>query len=132
MRTLLVITKQPSLSAADMDFARAQDGQLIDFIRGADVLIMDAQYDAAEYAAHVGWGHGCVDDVVALALTAGVKKLFLFHHDPTHDDQKISHMVAEARAWVAAQHGTLEVEAAREGLEVVLETPAPTSPNSSR
>ena len=87
------------------------------FIRGADVMIMDSQYDAAEYETHVGWGHSCVDDVADLATRAGVKQLFLFHHDPQHDDERISRMLAHARQLVG--NGTL-VEAAREGLEVVL------------
>ena len=65
-------------------------------------------------------GHGCLDDVVALALQAEVKKLFLFHHDPNHDDAKISQMVAHARKLVAAANGALQVEAAREGLTVEL------------
>jgi phosphoribosyl 1,2-cyclic phosphodiesterase len=101
-------------------FARNQDQKLIDFLRGVDVLIMDSQYDAAEYEQHVGWGHGCLDDVVALAIQAEVKKLFLFHHDPNHDDAKISQMVAHARELVAAANATLRVEAAREGLAVEL------------
>ena len=44
-----------------------------DFLRGTDVLIMDTQFDTEEYQRHIGWGHGCVDDVVALALEAEVK-----------------------------------------------------------
>jgi phosphoribosyl 1,2-cyclic phosphodiesterase len=90
--------------------------QLREFVRGVDVLIMDAQYDREEYRQHLGWGHGCVDDVVALALQAGVKRLFLFHHDPNHSDAKVQRMVAHGRKLVAARKGTLRVEAAREGL----------------
>jgi hypothetical protein len=105
---------------AALDHARSQDRELVDFLRGSEVLIMDAQYDRQEYQRHVGWGHGCVDDVVALALEARVKRLFLFHHDPDHDDARISEMAAMARQLVAARHGTLEVEAAREGLTVEL------------
>ena len=78
-------------------FARSENRKLIDFLRGTDVLIMDTQYDAEEYKRHTGWGHGCLDDVVALALEAEVKTLFLFHHDPNHDDAKISQMLAHAR-----------------------------------
>ena len=107
----------PKEHAEALEFARQQDQKLIDFIRGADVLIMDSQYDAAEYPRHVGWGHTCVDDTVAFAMSAGVKKLFLFHHDPGHDDEHIGHMEAQARDLVRRQDGTLEVEAAREGLE---------------
>jgi phosphoribosyl 1,2-cyclic phosphodiesterase len=94
--------------------------KIIDFLRGTDVLIMDTQFDTEEYQQHTGWGHGCLDDVVALALDAEVKKLFLFHHDPNHDDAKISQMQAHARKLVAARKGKLQVEAAREGVTVEL------------
>ena len=94
----------------------------MEFIRDVEVLIIDAQYDAAEYEKHIGWGHGCLDDAVALALRANVKHLFLFHHDPESDDAKVSQMVAQARQLVAAQSRSMPVEAAREGLEFVLET----------
>jgi phosphoribosyl 1,2-cyclic phosphodiesterase len=85
---------------------------------------MDTQYDCEEYLHHIGWGHGCLDDVVAIAIEAQVKRLFLFHHDPNHDDQKISSMLERARAQVAEARSTLLVDAAREDLEVELgETP---------
>src|SRR5208282_2534968 len=96
-----------------LEFARRMDQKLIDFIRNADVLIIDAQYDLKEYETRVGWGHGCVDDVVALALNANVKRLFLFHHDPMHDDAKVDTMVEWARQFVAALGDKLPVEAAR-------------------
>ena len=88
---------------------------MIEFVRGVDVLILDAQYDHAEYVRHIGWGHGCVDDVVALAIKAEVKQLFLFHHDPDHDDAKVESMLSHARKLVAAQNSSLQVHAAREG-----------------
>jgi phosphoribosyl 1,2-cyclic phosphodiesterase/CheY-like chemotaxis protein len=103
-----------------LEFARAEEEKTIEFVRGVDAWILDSQYDADEYSHHVGWGHGCVDDTVALALKAGVKQLFLFHHDPDHDDAKVEQMVAHARKLVAAQKGSLQVEAAREGAVVEL------------
>jgi ribonuclease BN (tRNA processing enzyme) len=93
---------------------------MIDFISGADVLILDSQYDREEYQNHVGWGHGCVDDSVALALSAGVKKLVLFHHDPDHDDKKLDSFVGYARQLVKQAKGKLKVEAAREGMVIKL------------
>lgn len=96
------------------------DRELLDFIRDADVLILDSQYDRAEYRRHRGWGHGCVDESVALALKAGVKKLVLFHHDPDHDDKKIDAFVKYARALVKKRNGKLKVEAAREGMVIAL------------
>jgi hypothetical protein len=50
-----------------------------------------------------------------------VGKLLLFHHDPNHEDQMIDKMVEHARALVAKSGKPLEVEAAREGAEILLE-----------
>ncbi len=97
-----------------------EDRGLVEFIRGSDILILDSQYDAVEYEQHTGWGHSCVEDSVAFALHAGVKRLFLFHHDPDHTDEQISKMVAGARRMAAARHSDLVIEAAREGCEIVL------------
>ncbi len=103
-----------------LTFARERDKKLVAFLRHVDHLIIDCQYDAAEYATHVGWGHGCVDDVVALAIRAEVKQLYLFHHDPTHDDEKVYRMLSRARELIAREGGKTIVEAAREGVEVPL------------
>lgn len=101
-------------------YAQKQDEKLIEFIRDCDVVIMDSQYDAAEYRTHIGWGHTCVDDAVALAVIAKVKQLFLFHHDPDHDDAKVDSMAEWARELAAIHGSNVVVEAAREGVEVVL------------
>jgi phosphoribosyl 1,2-cyclic phosphodiesterase/ActR/RegA family two-component response regulator len=105
---------------AAVTFARSENRKMIDFLHGADVLIMDTQYDVAEYKRHTGWGHGCLDDVVALAVEAQVKTLYLFHHDPNHDDAKVSQMLAHAQKLAAARKGKLRIEAAREGATVDL------------
>ena len=105
---------------ATQDYCRAEDQKLTEFLRGVDVLILDSQYDEAEYQTHIGWGHSCYEDSLATAIAAGVKQLFLFHHDPAHDDARISRMVAHARELAARQDSPLVIEAAREGLEVPL------------
>ncbi len=99
-------------------YAESEEARLIEFIKGVDVLIMDAQYTSEEYAAHVGWGHACVDDVVRLALAAKARRLVLFHHDPDHDDTMIDRMQDHARMLARAVEGRLDVVAAYEGLEI--------------
>ena len=89
------------------------------------MLIIDSQYDDAEYDRHIGWGHSCFEDGVNFAMEAGVKRLFLFHHDPDHSDEQISRMVARAREMALRWHSPLIVEAAREGCEVLLPVPQP-------
>lgn len=103
---------------ASRAFAEAQEQRFVEFLRGAEVLVLDSQYDAQEYQSHIGWGHGCVDYAVSLAMKAGVRKLFLFHHDPDHDDTKLDAMLAHARMLVAAADSPLLVDAAREGTVV--------------
>ena len=103
------------------DFAGAERGKMIDFLSDCDVAIMDTQYTEEEYAKHVGWGHSPVESVVSLALEANVARLVLFHHDPNHDDQMIDRMLAHARAFVAKSGKSLDVDAAREGAEILLD-----------
>jgi phosphoribosyl 1,2-cyclic phosphodiesterase/ActR/RegA family two-component response regulator len=102
-------------------FASDHDLKVLEFIRDSEVLILDSQYNAQEYQKHVGWGHSCAEDSVAFALKAGVKRLFMFHHDPEHSDEEISRMVARARQIAARHNSPLLIEAAREGFELVLD-----------
>jgi phosphoribosyl 1,2-cyclic phosphodiesterase/ActR/RegA family two-component response regulator len=115
--------KSPATSSdqkAAQAYADEQEQRTADFLRGTDVLILDSQYDTEEYKSHIGWGHGCVDYAVSLAERAEVKKLFLFHHDPEHDDAKVELMQSHARKLVAQSSSSLEVDAAREGTMVQL------------
>jgi phosphoribosyl 1,2-cyclic phosphodiesterase/CheY-like chemotaxis protein len=101
-------------------YAADQEARLVRFLKGVDILVMDAQYTAEEYVRYVGWGHGCVDDVVRLAMMANVKQLFLFHHDPDHDDDAVDRMQDHARFLVEQMGSPLQVQAAREGAVVPL------------
>src|SRR5437870_8619756 len=94
------------------------DQRHIAFMEGADLAIHDAQYTEEEYGQRVGWGHSTVEYATDVAIAAGVKRLALFHHDPTHDDAFMERFEGAARARVAALGRELEVFAAREGLEL--------------
>lgn len=97
-----------------------EDLMLVDFIEGADVLIHDAQYTAEEYRTKLGWGHSFYDFAVEMAHRAHVKKLVLFHHDPLRGDGDLDVQTARAKNLALARGGGLTVEAAREGLELLL------------
>jgi phosphoribosyl 1,2-cyclic phosphodiesterase len=100
--------------------AREDRAELVKFLQGSDILILDAQYTDEEYQAHVGWGHGSLSTAISLALDASVRKLILFHHDPTHDDDMVDKMVETARKLAAKSESYLEVEGAREGAEMII------------
>lgn len=93
----------------------AQDTRLVEWMRGADVLIHDAQYTPREYAAHRGWGHSPYSYPVWLAREAKIKRLFLYHFDPAADDRCVAHMLRHARMLAQQGGGRLKVDAAREG-----------------
>ena len=113
-------TQPGGAGTAAFDYAAAQEKKFVEFLRNVDVLILDSQFDAHEYEQHIGWGHGCVDYAVAVAMKAGVKRLVLFHHDPDHDDAKVDELLAHAHRLVAESKSTLQVEAAREGRVIEL------------
>lgn len=100
--------------------AEREHQKMVAFLQGTEVLVMDAQYDRQEYEQRAGWGHGCVEDVVSLAIEAGVSQLVLFHHDPDHDDETIDRMTAEARQFAVGLGGILQIEAAQEGTTITL------------
>ncbi len=60
-----------------------------DLAQGADLLLHDAQFAKEEYLPRVGWGHSSVNDALKFAKLAEVKKMLLFHHDPSHSDAKL-------------------------------------------
>ena len=106
------------------NFAGAERDKMVEFLRDCDVAILDAQYTDEEYERHVGWGHSSLSSVVLLALDANVKKVLLFHHDPSHDDDMIDRMVEQARGLVRKSGKAMVIEGAREGAEILLELPA--------
>ena len=89
--------------------------QHAEFMRGADLLIHDAQYTAQEYPTKMGWGHSPVEYVVKLAEQALVKRVALTHHDPGRDDDAIGRLIASMR-----QTTSVDIFAAREGQVVEL------------
>ncbi|MFU8804192.1 MAG: MBL fold metallo-hydrolase [Bradymonadaceae bacterium] len=93
-----------------------RDG-LVEFARGADVLVMDAQYFPAEYVQRRGFGHSTVLDALDVARDAGVARLLMTHHDPTHDDARLEEKLAMARQ---ARCPGLAVDNAHDGLHVSL------------
>jgi diguanylate cyclase (GGDEF)-like protein len=96
------------------------DQRHVAFMKGADLVIHDAQYTEEEYRQRVGWGHSTVDYAVDVAVEAGAQRLALFHHDPTHDDVVMQRIETGAKARAQAAGSRMEVFAAREGLELTL------------
>ncbi len=104
-RAMAYIT-DTELNADEMDPA------LLELARDASIVIIDTTYTDEELPEHVGWGHSSWQQAIRLANEAGVGKLFLFHHDPEHDDDEMDRIAASA---AKARPGTV---VAREGFSI--------------
>ncbi len=85
--------------ATDVEWNGQPDAAFITLAKGADLLIHDAQYttDDYEHAKH-GFGHSTVKMATEVARATQVRRLILFHHEPTYDDNQLDRMEEEARA----------------------------------
>jgi phosphoribosyl 1,2-cyclic phosphodiesterase len=101
-------------------FIHGGDRRLIEFVRGVDLLIQDAQYTPEEYSERRGWGHGSTDYVTDVAVQAGARRAALFHHEPTHADEVIDAMIESARSRAREAGSDVELFAATEGVEIDL------------
>jgi phosphoribosyl 1,2-cyclic phosphodiesterase len=63
-----------------------------DIAEGVDVLLHDSQYTPEEYAQKKGWGHSTINDACLFGSMAGVKRILLGHHDPSHSDTFLEEM----------------------------------------
>jgi phosphoribosyl 1,2-cyclic phosphodiesterase len=104
--------------AAAYDAPRDWRDRLVEFARGARLLVHDGMYTPAEHRGRRGWGHSTYTEALALAIDAGVETLALFHHDPERGDDALDHVVAECRAIAEERGGGTRVIAAAEGLEL--------------
>jgi len=92
----------------------------LDEIRGIDILIHDAQYTPHDYNKKRGWGHSCYVAAVNFAIDADVKALYLYHHDPTYDDEKIKAIHNDCMQIIRERKSTMACHVAHEGLIVEL------------
>jgi len=100
-----------------------EDYPFLDFFRDADLLIFDAQYSLAEAnGPKETWGHSSNLLGVELAVRAGVKRLCLFHSEPTLDDDALDRFLDETRDYlrIHSAESPLVIDLAYDGLEIAL------------
>ena len=110
--------KRKIVYATDTEGCEGGDPELIEFARGADILIHDTQYLEDEYSnpksPRKGWGHSTINMAADVARKAGVRTLVLFHHDPEASDNKVLLKEKLAREMFP------DTIAAYEGLDLIL------------
>ena len=91
-----------------------------EFCRDADILIHDCQYTPQEIDERRGWGHSDYNAVLDLALEAEVKKLVLFHHDPTRTDAEVTAIKVLCEDRTTKRKSRMKIVAAQENSELEL------------
>jgi phosphoribosyl 1,2-cyclic phosphodiesterase len=92
---------------------------VLELCDGVDLLIHDAQYTDDEFADRAHWGHCTIEYAIEVARQANVRALALFHHDPSHHDDFLDGVSADASRR-SAELGLGAVFTAYEGLRVTL------------
>jgi len=90
--------------------------ELVEFCKGSDVLIHDAQYLPSEIASHKGWGHSTYVEVLELANAAGCNKVYLTHHDPERSDDQCDELLLAAQNYILRRNYHINCFLAVEGL----------------
>jgi phosphoribosyl 1,2-cyclic phosphodiesterase len=93
----------------------------VDFYKGADLLVFDSHFSFAESIDKVDWGHSTAMFGAEFAYRAQIKRLALFHHNPTDNDEQIHLAMQQAQAYLT--HRTFvthpcQVLIAKDGLEL--------------
>ena len=93
----------------------------IEFMDEVDILIHDAQYTPDDYTRKRGWGHSCYIDTINSAIDAKVKRLYLFSHDPSYDDETLDGLLEKSLKVVEERQSTMPCMLAREGTIIDLD-----------
>ena len=74
------------------------DANVVELAQDADIMVYDSAYTDEEYPKFKGWGHSTWQEAIKIADKAQVKQTLLFHHDPSHNDNKMDQIAKEAAA----------------------------------
>lgn len=90
--------------------------RMIEFVKGCDVLIAEAQYTPKEYPKKVGWGHTSLQAGCLLAKFSGAKRWIVTHHDPMNDDEALQQKLALTRQIMRSMDCQVHVTHAYDGM----------------
>ena len=103
--------------------SEAETEAMIEFYRGADLVIFDAMYSLSDMiSVKEDWGHSSNVVGVDLCLRAGVKHYCMFHHEPAYSDEIIHTVLRETRRYeeIMREGHPLQVSTAYDGLVLEL------------
>ena len=73
----------------DNEFQDFQRDELVEFCKGADLLIWDGMFTEDELKTKAGWGHSSIEQAVEFTEVSDVRKTLICHHAPYRFDSDI-------------------------------------------
>jgi phosphoribosyl 1,2-cyclic phosphodiesterase len=92
----------------------------VNFCKGADLLLHDAQYTDEEYQLTRSWGHSTFSSATDFCIKAEVRRFGLFHHDPDHTDDQIDRYVSLCQERILKANSTVDCFGVQEGIELMV------------
>lgn len=103
--------------------ARQYTNEVIEFFRGANLIVIDTQYTDEVYPTRIGWGHNSIATVVDLCCQVNPDMVAMFHHDPQSSDDTVSAMCDDICGRIKEAGENVLAFAAREGLKLRVRRP---------
>ncbi len=111
-------TTKKKISSSDPEMIPHQ--RLLEFLKGCDILIHEAQYFDEEYKGKVGWGHSSLYNASQFVSMLKVPQWYVTHHDPKYSDDLL-HMKFELHKKILRELGcSCQLMHAKDGLIIPL------------
>lgn len=107
----------------------AAEARLVAHCQNVDLAYFDGQYFLSEYSglrgigltppvSRVGWGHGCVEDIINRSRKCGIRHTLIGHHDPErHWDERLR---LDHELERLCSNDTIRIELAKQGAVIEL------------
>ncbi len=89
---------QKIVYATDVDVSKEMNNGFLDFIDGADILIIDSYFSEQKLSnlrksnGYENYGHSTFESVLKIKDLANIKKLFFYHYNPKYDDKYLERL----------------------------------------
>jgi len=104
------------LTDADRAALAKMRASLVERLRGVDTAVYDTHFLPEEYARFPHYGHSTPEHALDICAEAGVRRLVLYHHAPSHSDEQMDRIAATYLAQGATRG--IEVLTSFEGMTV--------------
>ncbi len=97
------------------------DRSFFPFFKDADLLIFEAQYPLLDaISSKENWGHSSNIMAVEFSVEAKVKRLCIFHNEPTFDDETLDKFLDDTRRYlrIYEESSSLVIDLAYDGLVI--------------